>query len=204
MFRSTVISDIRYKFKNNENVGVAFVFCNYSEKNIQTIVEILGSLIQQLLDKNKLLPGALLELHQKHTFAQTRPSYTELSELLETISADLENIFFIVDALDECEDQNGTKGKLLEELKRLGPKAHTLYTSRYVGEELDAYFSSVPRINILASDDDVRKYLRTEVQTEKNLTRLSDEHEGLSETIVEGILNKAAGMYVHSRIMSEK
>ena len=135
--RSTVINYLEPRFYN-DNVGIAFLYCSYKERDIQTAQALIGSLVQQLVQRYPDIPSdlkVLYEAHTKNRRAPTPPTLTECLRLLKSQLAGCPSIFFVIDALDECEDQ--TRSELCAQLQNLPESPHLLITSRDILELKD-------------------------------------------------------------------
>jgi hypothetical protein len=60
--------------------------------------------------------------------------------------------------------------------------------------DLDAEFSNISRIDIFASDSDVKTYLTSEIDKSSKLAKLITRDSRLKEDIINGISGKAGGM----------
>jgi ankyrin repeat domain-containing protein 50 len=175
----------------SQRIGILFLFCQYAERKSQTIEELLGSLIQQLLRRQRDLPSAAASLFQKHDLACTRPSQKELSTLLSSLVGDFERVYVVIDALDECE-HSITRG-LLEALGDLPDSAHRLYTSRNE-PHIQHRACEAKAFPILSREEDIRTYLETQIEGEENLSRLCREHQDLKNIVVKEIIAKSYDM----------
>ena len=105
-------------------------------------------------------------------------------------------MFFIVDALDECEARDGCRKRFLSELFNFqtGHRANIFATSRFVLEIIGQFKTSVS-LEIRASTDDVARYLEDHIQ---QLPSIVQRNQQLQEEIKTGILEAVDGMYVLS------
>jgi len=153
---SAIIDHLQNKF-SEEDIGIAFIYCNYKEQEEQTIGNLMRSLLQQLLQRRSL-PAELYTLYQRHTIQKIRLTISESLELLHAELSRCSRAFIIVDALDECSDDNGSRSALVEELFNLPTTTSLMMTSRHVAS-IQAKLNQARRLEIRASDTDVRIYL---------------------------------------------
>jgi hypothetical protein len=106
---------------NEQGIGVAFIYCNYKEKTNQTAVNLVASLLKQLVQAQSVIPSKLRWLYEQHIGRNTRPTLVECSELLHMELAAYSKVFIIVDALDECDETSGARRDLITRLLRLPP-----------------------------------------------------------------------------------
>lgn len=104
-------------------------------------------------------------------------------------------MFVIVDALDECPEDGGTRASLLTALQSLPETANLMVTSRPL-TAFEAELKGMTRLDILADDKDVRMYVEGRIPREKRLARLLSKDPTLHGTLVETIVNNAKGMWV--------
>jgi hypothetical protein len=130
---SAVIDTVNTKLTSSK-MGMAFLYCSYAEKMDQTIEELVGSLIQQLLLRQHVIPKDVLEFYNSHKRYNTPPDYAELSEHLRSLVSLFSKVYIIVDALDECDEGNKTRSSLLAQLRNLDRRVQLFFTSRRLGD----------------------------------------------------------------------
>ena len=80
-------------------------------------------------------------------------------------------------------------------LQSLAQNVHLLVTARPL-PSIDQQFQGVNRLEILENIDDVRKYIQDRIHREWRLARLVKNDWDLQESIANGVVAKASGMYV--------
>jgi len=178
-----------------EDVGIAFIYCDYKGKEDQTVANLIASLLQQLIQRHLVVPSKVRTLYEQHVSKRTRPTLAECSELLLSELTSYPRAFIIVDALDECNETNGTRSSLIAELQRLPSTTNLLITSRHV-PNIESELNQPRRLEIRASDMDVRTYLEDRIERESRLKRLVQEDPSLRNTIIDTIVEKVQGMSV--------
>jgi hypothetical protein len=134
-------------------------------------------------------------MYQQHIRKRTRPTVTECLELLRTELSGCSKAFIVIDALDECNDSNETRSTLVDELLRLPTTTHLMVTSRYL-PSIETQLSGLCRLEICASDADVRTYLEKEIQRGSRLRRHVQADPSLKDAILDSVVNAAQGMLV--------
>ena len=180
---------------SEQEIGVAFIYCNYKEKAIQTTVNLVASLLKQLAQTQSGIPSKLRSLYEQHIGRNTRPTLVECSELLHAELTAYSKAFIIVDALDECDETSGTRRDLITQLLRLPPNISLMITSRNV-PSIQHKLSHFCRLEVRASDADVRTYLERRIEREERLARHVEADPALRHTILETIMKKVKGMLV--------
>ena len=194
-YRSTVIDYLECRFYR-DNVAVAFLYCSYKERDTQTLQNLIGSLIQQLVQRNPDVPDDLRILHEAHTRNQrSTPTLTECVRLLRSQLAVFPKVFLVIDALDECDAQ--TRSGLCDQLKRLPESIHLMITSRY-NPELEDQIRPSARLEILANGNDIEIYLENQIEQMPRLKGHTKNDPELRGLIKRTIPDNARGMYVSS------
>ncbi len=132
-------------------------------------------------------------LYRRHSKKQTRPTLGELSKLLQSEVRHISKVFIVIDALDECPESNGTRESFLAEIRKLQPTIYLLITSRYI-LAIEHEFEQVERVEIRTSGEDVKKYLKYQIESEGRLVRLVKADPALQAVIVNTIVENAKGI----------
>ncbi|CEJ85701.1 hypothetical protein VHEMI03853 [[Torrubiella] hemipterigena] len=90
--------------------NIVSIYCEYNRHEEQTTTALLSNILQQLLQESTgdtMLAevGSLYELHKRYG---TRPTITQISDLLCMFIAKLQSVHIFVDALDECSESEAT------------------------------------------------------------------------------------------------
>jgi Cdc6-like AAA superfamily ATPase len=146
--------------------GLAYIYCNFREKNTHTELDFVASLLKQFVRAHRSFPTRLEELYAQYTQKNIRPSPETIWPLLcDTITSN-ERCFVVVDGLDECREDEGVRDRLLEILEylRAAMGVNILFTSRYIQQLLDYFdMNSYLRIDIKASPEDMNHFLHDRI-----------------------------------------
>ncbi|KAF7545580.1 hypothetical protein G7Z17_g9068 [Cylindrodendrum hubeiense] len=191
---SIVIEELTARFRNNEDVGVAYLYCNFRRQDEQKAEDLLLSLLKQLSQGMASIPRSVVLLHDKHKELQTRPSFEEISGALQSVADLYSRSFIVIDALDECQTSGGCRTRLLEEILSLKAKCGTNFfvTSRSI-PEINEWFNGGLSLEIRASPDDVRRYVDGHIP---HLPSFVGRNPGLQEDIRSETGKAVDGMYV--------
>lgn len=189
--RSIVVNHLEQHFK--DNAATAYIYCSYKEQKDQTAVNLIASLLQQLVQRDPVVSDDIISLYRLHTQKQTRPTLGELSKLLQLELRRLSKVFIVIDALDECPESNRNREIFLTEIRKLQPTIHLLITSRHIST-IEREFENEVRVEIRASDRDIRRYLEGRIESEGRLVRLVKTDSALQATIANTIVENAKGM----------
>jgi hypothetical protein len=178
-----------------QTTGVAFVYCSYKEKDGQSAVNLVASLLQQLIQRRAVMPNHLHLLYKQHSKRRTRPTLVECSRLLHAELNACSRAFIIVDALDECDEASGARHNFINQLLELPSNTSLMITSREV-RSIELRLNRFRHVEIRASDADIRTYLDRRIEREGRLKGHVQADPNLRETIFDSIVKKAEGMSV--------
>ncbi|GAB1739832.1 hypothetical protein NU219Hw_g4767t1 [Hortaea werneckii] len=195
---STMIEDIKKLCDTDENLGRfglgAFYF-TFSDKQKQSYEDLLRSLVEQLAWKQ----DSFARLQQAYDSPNRgRPGKDELEKILLLSLQTYDQVFLALDALDESPEENDTRQTMLEQLERLVQNASNvklLATSREVHDIQESMgMLKAERINVADSkvDEDIRKYVVSELSKDRRLSRLSEKTTSLIEDTLSA---QADGMF---------
>ena len=166
---SIVVNHLLQSSSQDDQVGVAVVYCEWKQQNVQTVVNLLAS-IWSYLTAAKPLSQDVQDLYNHHTEFRTTVKPEEVLSILKKAIDGFKHIYVIIDALDELSEDIDRAKRLMESLSRLSPgkskKVRILATSRSPKSILPESGS----IQITATEYDIRRFVRDEI------------HQGLSDS----------------------
>lgn len=190
--------DQLYTEHMSESTPVIYAYCYYKERSLQSLRNILGSLLKQLLSLRTTVPAEIEALYKMNRHGHQNGTPAEISRLLRAELTRYRKVFIIVDALDEYSDNQNDCDLLLAEVEQLRECSNMMFTSRLVAPWIDA-FGGASRVTIAAKDGDVRTYLNSQIPT---LPKLVKADLDLQELIVQTITEAVEGMCVPSILYS--
>ncbi|KAG8525235.1 uncharacterized protein KY384_008879 [Bacidia gigantensis] len=171
---------------------IVYVYCNYQESHIQTLDNLLASILGQMVQRMTNVPPELDALYGTHMINKTRPTKAELQPIMQSICEQGKRTYLVLDALDEYQDSR-TIITMLDQLQQYG--FNLLITSR-PNVSLVEYLNDVVVEEIRANDDDVRLYLKARLPALQCIkTRLE-----IQTVVVDEILRAADGMFLLVRL----
>ncbi|KAF8493810.1 hypothetical protein JB92DRAFT_3100091 [Gautieria morchelliformis] len=175
---STIIREIFDHSKSDPSVAVAFFYFDFRSKDIET-PSILRALIKQLHLQSARAPAKtsdyLMKLFSDKENGQGSLSPEELKSTLKSMISTFENVYIILDALDECPDRHRFLGLIKEIHGWNFDTLHLLATSR---DEKD--IEKTLR-------DDIRVYVSRKLKDDDKLGKYSGEKkETIKSTLIEG------------------
>jgi nitrate/nitrite-specific signal transduction histidine kinase len=183
------------KFKNNDthsSTGIAYLYCDYRRKYEQTLEQLLANLLKQLAQGLPHIPKDVQALYSEYKSQPKRPTLDHITKALYSATMAYSNVFIIVDALDECQVQDGCRQQLLAAILKLQDecRANIFVTSRDSPEILEAFEKHT---RITAKDEDVQTYLSGQMAGLPSFVR---RNLALQSEIKETIAKFVDGMYV--------
>jgi hypothetical protein len=174
------------------SLGLAYIYCNHKDQGSQTVSELIASLVQQLSRQQRRVPEDARVLYTMHRTSRTRPVLMEWLQVFRSIITDFSSVYIVIDALDECNEADGTRRALIEELRRL-PGLRILCTSRYLGD-IARLLQDATQLELRASDADIARFLDCQITKEKDLMRFCEKDPSLRNDVIERIVKQADGM----------
>lgn len=194
MLTSVVAEELTTRFRNDNGIGIAYLYCNFQHQDEQKIDNLLTSLLKQLAESQPSLPGTVKDLYDQHQTKRTRPSLIEILGSLQSVAMMFSRVFIVIDALDECQVSQGCRTKLVSEMFSLQAKCgvNLFATSRFIPEITERLQGSIS-LEICASEYDVRSYIDGHIS---HLPSFVGRSPDLQEEVKDAIVNAVDGMYV--------
>lgn len=187
--------------------GLAYVYCRHSARD--PAVAILRSMLSQLVYQRTDVSQSLANLYSAHKAYSKGSSIKQVSlqdckQALKTEMARFKTVYVVVDAFDECaendggEDLPGTRATLLTAFEEFSDMINLFVTSRAGSPDLtDVGCDNESRwrkIQMIASNKDIASYVKGRISRSRVLRSYMDE--SLSQEMQQTVAEKAAGMYV--------
>lgn len=187
-----MIDNLRERLKNDIGVGIACIYCDYKERDAQTLINLVTGLWAQLVRNSGSLSTEVRDLYSTHVRQNSSPTLDEVSKILQAEVTRYAKIFVVIDALDEYPE--GDRSTLLKKLRELRPAINLMVTSRYL-DAIANDFKGSPQLEISANVEDVQAYIVGRISGEKRLSRFVSKDAALGEKIVKIVAGKAKKMY---------
>ncbi|KFY91698.1 hypothetical protein V500_04517 [Pseudogymnoascus sp. VKM F-4518 (FW-2643)] len=195
---SIVIDKLITQFRNDKNIGIAYLYCNFRRRDEQKIDDLLAGLLKQLAQALDPLPDFLKSLYDKHKHNRTRPTLDEILQALESVATLYTKVFIIVDALDECLATGSHRSKFLSGIFDFQEKSgsNLFMTSRHI-PEITERFRGHTSLEIRELESDVRRYLDEHIS---NLPSFVERSPDLQEEVKTGIVDAVDGMFLLAQL----
>ncbi|KAJ7591839.1 ankyrin repeat-containing domain protein [Mycena floridula] len=198
MLASRVIDHLQKLTQGQPGVGVAYIFCDYRQSSIQGAIDVIGSVLRQLLINSKEIPGSLHSIH--NCYKAVPPQPRTLHDFTTALEAQIQlysHVYLVIDALDESSSE--TRDELIKTVRHLAKSGHlhVLVTSRQtIGDK----FVNDSQIHIWANDSDIRRYITQRIRDGKELQKVVNGDEALQDEIINKVTEKADGMFLLVRL----
>jgi hypothetical protein len=174
---------------HEENLGVACIYINHRETNLQTPQNILGGLLRQFLLK-KPLPDDIHVVYEHHLQRKTKPTLDELLVMFHSAVGQYSRAYCIVDAVDEYPED--LRYILLPYLNKLRLRVNVLITSR-PNISIKPFFPSFQDLEISATEQDISHFVTQQILS-SSLSRRIEGRPELHAQIQEKLSRSAEGM----------
>ncbi|KAF4984995.1 hypothetical protein FDECE_16911, partial [Fusarium decemcellulare] len=195
---SIVIEELTRRYWNDSDVGIAYFFCEFNDREKQTTDKFLGSVFKQLLKNRSCFPDCIETLYRRYKLSKTSPSLHEVIPTLSSACDLYSKVYIVIDALDEFDVCGGHRTQFLNEIDGLRAQrtVNLLATSRGLLDIGDR-FKECTNLKIRAQDSDIRKYLSHYLPT---LLGVMSDDVRLQEEIKDGIIGAVGGVFLLARL----
>jgi predicted DNA-binding protein len=184
-------------FLAQQEIGIVFIYCRYDDQENQSVTSFMGSFLQQLVERRRILDPEIKEMYEKHAATRSRPNATTFLTLIEAQIEKMDRVYVVIDALDECQEK--TRADLLNNINKLSFKTNVFLTSRH-NTRVEQYLRprEMNNLEIRAAPEDIKTYIQARFLLESDRHSCLDAHlqiqPYLREEILEGVIGKTNGM----------
>ncbi|KAH0529359.1 hypothetical protein TsFJ059_004114 [Trichoderma semiorbis] len=195
---ATVINDLYTRHKDDADIGISYLYCDYRRQNEQKAEDLVANLLKQLTQGRAAMPDFIQALYAEFRKKPERPSLRDLSEAMRSVCLLYSKVFIIVDALDECQTKDSCRKSFLSEIFKLqeGTNVNFFATARNIPDILEAFKQS-SSLKISARDEDVQKYLAGNMERLPPFVLRNPELQNEIKTIISKVAN---GMFLIVRL----
>jgi Cdc6-like AAA superfamily ATPase len=163
---SAIIIDHLSSTMKSKDVGIAWLYIDYRDHDLQTMENLFTNLLVQLCIQRGAISTSMMNSLNFHQ-GRSKSTPAEYKSWLQEEVQKLSQTIFIIDALDEMRTKELCK-QFINELQSLKPPIHLLITSR---SELELQFLRDDRIEIeiQPQKDDVILYIESRLKTNNQL-----------------------------------
>ena len=189
---SSLVVDRLCDRANGQNISIACLYVDFGEREKQTPINMLGSLLKQIVGGLETIPEEIRQTFQKHkkVIGGRGLLVPNLVKMLQTVTS-LRRTFICVDALDECMERH--RPEVLDSLKQIlekSPSTRIFLTGRrHIQGEIDRHLGGRTEIlSIKPNYDDTVGYIRMRLSKDTSLDAMDGSLEAeIIKSIVENI-----------------
>lgn len=176
-----------------DEVGIAFVFCDYQQSDDKEHVGLFKSLLREFLEHSESdgLPVVLTANYQNGKRFRSELTMDEVLDVLKAVMCRKTRNFIIIDALDEL--NANPRIVLMQKLFELQEVTglNIFVTSRDIGQ-ISHLFSRADQIRIRATQEDIEQNIASRM---KSLPSFVRDDKVLQSDINEAVVRAAGEMY---------
>lgn len=179
---------------------MAFFYCDYKDTRTQDPLNILGSLVKQLVlaDRSGFaeLEACWVNYCPDEDIGISNPISAEhLCELLQDVSRHFDTVHLVVDALDECGDDGRLDiVRLLTELNATKDSNIKIILASRPEPDIERYLVDFIKLSIAAHRNDLEFYVHSKIECRVRETQKITWTQELKEEIAQRLVNEAQGM----------
>lgn len=196
--RSLVLETVSDKYALDDRNGIVFIYFNFQD--VQKSTNILATLIKQLCRKKKVLPDHLKRFYKSYSRNVEIPSYEKLQAQLVQLSKSFDQVFFVVDAMDESVDRENFLPLITtlaqESITQKSPCRFKVFVTSRREKDIVASFTKqcFPTIEIEATKVDADIIAYVEYQIDSREDSECDIGQALKEKIRDSLVSQSNGM----------
>ncbi|KAL9080321.1 MAG: hypothetical protein Q9157_000908 [Trypethelium eluteriae] len=189
------------KTVQSNSVGIAYIYCNYKTQEEHSAIDLLAAIPKQLIQSRSSLKEPVERLYVQHAHRGTRPSFDEIFAALRYVLATFCSVYVVIDAVDECRDNDGTRRFFLAKVMDLQAETdlRLMITSRII-PDISNDFELVLTLEIRARDEDVKRFIAGQVY---RLPRCIRRDAALQKMVQEEITEAVNGMFLLARLYTD-
>ncbi|KAI1086934.1 ankyrin [Rostrohypoxylon terebratum] len=198
---STAIEYLYEKVKGSDTSSLAYVYCDYRQRQDQKASILLGNIWAQLFRRRG--PSATeIEHHFGEILARFdfTPTRTHMINLIreELTNGDWKRVYIVVDAIDECTDEN-EQNAFIDGLHSLQPLVNVLVTSRTLHSD-NGGFDDVRSVRFTPTNEDMGIYISARIRESKKISSYVARKPELADQIRHTVIDRANGMFLLCRM----
>ena len=197
---SSLVIDTLCDGIGEDNVAVAYAYCDFSTPNAQSASTVLGSLLRQVVGALTQIPDDVQKSFERAK-RQVDGCGLRLPEIVEVLITSLSSLkwsFICIDALDEFPLKFRPQlWECLQRVVRQSPNTRLFVTGRpHIRDEIVKYFPrAAGMLPVSPSKDDIGLYLKMRLERDPEFDVMDDD---LRADILRVIPESIAGMSVLS------
>ena len=194
---SSIIEDMAFHCNPRTACYLAYFYFSFSNRQRQSVDTFLRTIVRQLLQQQQSVPDGVRDIYKK--FKHAKPPLNVWVDALKALMSLQDDIFIIIDALDECPIHEGEQELLLHTLQSLkqtqNGKMRLLVTSRkeLAIEDILSDLVTITPLGIQTSqvDKDIQTHIQAQLQGHPNMRTWP---KPIQEDVKQVLTEKSGGM----------
>ena len=183
-------------------IALTYIYCDYTNPDTFLVLNLLGSIIQQLVEQTSNFESTTKLKTFKRASAKNRDMTEEDAVFwIETLSGDFDIIYTFVDALDECPES--CRNTLLAQLKGYSKGNMRVFLTSRSNVDVEVHIAHAVEVNIDPIRNDITDYVESKIKKSSRLARLIVGNSKLKRDIVHTINSQANGMFLLASLQIE-
>jgi hypothetical protein len=180
-------------------VGIAFVYCDINAQSEQTTHTLLASITRQLVEQKPALLRLVKETRDKQKPKLNSATLTNCIDLLTSVTRELDRTVVVVDALDECAEQDDKRCLNRESfVKALLDLPFQLFITSRNLEAICSLLKHATRLDIRSRYEDIKLYVDWRINNSPLLMANIDKKEANRNLVADTVITKSSDRYVSS------
>lgn len=196
-----LVDHLKKAFAQEPSVAVVYMYCEYQQQHLQTPTNLIASIWRQLSQHTLALPEEIQSMYRNHERQQMGLGMEDIMSITVSAMQDYSRILIVVDALDECTEENRTRARFIQSLQAFlsevpstKGKVQVAITSRLKATP----FKQAQVVGIQATKGDLKKFIRKSisdgVSSSQTVTHKVQTAKDLQKTITDAIVRSARKM----------
>lgn len=176
--------------------ALAYYYFDFNDTEKQQTSNLISSLISQLCNGLAEVPREIGDMYNRSNFGRQKPTQQHLQGVLVEMTALFRNVYIIIDAVDECkDDQLDRLIHFIDVIRAYSSNVHLLLTSRPEHRiQLQLLpILTLPAISLVSNalESDIQLLIRSRLEMDRKLRKWSNE---IKKEVEESITKSAGGM----------
>lgn len=191
---SSIIDVLSTRSQTTPGAALAYFYLDFNDNKGSKVETLLRSIIAQLFTQKAETSNILDELFDRNQDGASQPTQKELFIAFSCMVREFSTVYVVIDALDECSEQNDMLQMLRDIQQWRVENLHILVTSRQL-PEIENYLSDLATDGLSLHgtdlDRDISLYIRERLKEDQTLARWPSE---IQEQIWITLSQEARGM----------
>lgn len=191
---SSIIHDISCHCLEDPSLAFAYFYFDFNDAKKRVVKSLISSLVTQFCRRCAFIPEGLATLYSNSLDGRHQPTITSPTKILRNILTAFRHAYIVLDALDECTEQDDLLSFIEEITDWKLDGLHILATSRQdqmTNERLASRISDSVDLQSAIVDLDIRVHIRERLRSDFSLKKWPPK---VKEEIEKSLMEGANGM----------